>query len=291
MDQKTLEEETIRLELLPEKSRTVYFTEYDRFVSWRAEQDSKVVDEDYVSRYFEHLSTMFQPSSLWAKFSMLRATLIFKESIDISKFYKLKKFLKEKNEGFERKKSKVFTEEEIRKFMQEAPDKKYLIHKLVTIMGLLGACRRDEIYRMKYSDMEENEKNVIVRVTEARTKKSRVFVIEHAYFDLYKKYVALRPRNASRPNFFLKYVDGKIHNHVVGLQKIGTFPKEIATWLKLSEPNKYTGHSFRRSSKSILRRAGPKCVLDLHRQNRQEVISANNKVSESNAVFVVSSQF
>ncbi|RZC34526.1 hypothetical protein BDFB_013218 [Asbolus verrucosus] len=59
------------------------------------------------------------PGSLWAKYSMLKSTIFFHDSIDISKFFTLTVFLKKKNVGYRPKKTKerVFTKEEFTKFL------------------------------------------------------------------------------------------------------------------------------------------------------------------------------
>ncbi|KAL7294257.1 hypothetical protein TKK_0012273 [Trichogramma kaykai] len=38
----------------------------------------------------------------------------------------------------------------------------------------------------------------------------------------------------------------------VGINKFGSMPKEVATYLDLPNPNMYTGHSFRRTSGTLL---------------------------------------
>ena len=56
--------------------------------------------------------------------------------------------------------------------------------------------------------------------------------------------------------FFLNYQIGKCVRQAVGINKFGSIPKEIAKYLKLPEPEAYTGHCFRRSSATILVDAG-----------------------------------
>jgi hypothetical protein len=54
--------------------------------------------------------------------------------VDISKFLKLRAFLKKTSEGYTAKKSKVFTKDEFDKFLFEAPDKLYLGLKVKKII-------------------------------------------------------------------------------------------------------------------------------------------------------------
>lgn len=56
--------------------------------------------------------------------------------------------------------------------------------------------------------------------------------------------------------FFINYQKGKCTTQRVGINKIGYMSKTIATYLKLHNPELYTGHSFRRSSATVLVDAG-----------------------------------
>lgn len=117
--------------LLPEKSKNKYKKEYDRFVSWCKEKNIKnFLQEKVFLAYFETLSQKYSSSSLWAFYSMIRATISMKNNVDISKFAQLQALLKRKSEGYKAKKSKTFTKEEIGKFLKEAEDKKFLLVKV-----------------------------------------------------------------------------------------------------------------------------------------------------------------
>ena len=67
---------------------------------------------------------------------MLKATIIAKEDIDIGKYQKLRAFLKRKSDGYQAKKSKVLSEEQIQQFMKEAPDEIYLLTKVILKLNL-----------------------------------------------------------------------------------------------------------------------------------------------------------
>lgn len=73
-----------------------------------------------------------------------------------------------------------------------------------------------------------------------------------------KKYINLRPagEDASVLPFFLRYVNAKCTKQCVGINKIGSVPREIAEYLGLPDAKQYTGHCFRRSSATILVDAG-----------------------------------
>lgn len=60
----------------------------------------------------------------------------------------------------------------------------------------------------------------------------------------------------SQIDFFLNYKNGKCTKQVTGKNKIGNMPKEIANYLNLPDPQAYTGHSFRRTSATLLANSG-----------------------------------
>jgi integrase len=57
-------------------------------------------------------------------------------------------FLKQQSAGHRPKKSKVFTLEEMERFLDTASDDEYLLLKLVLIVGVFGGCRIGEFVSM-----------------------------------------------------------------------------------------------------------------------------------------------
>ena len=71
-----------------------------------------------------------------------------------------------------------------------------------------------------------------------------------------KKSVALRPTKATKSRFFVNYRDQKCTVLNVGKNKFAGTPKIMAQFLKWPNPILYTGHSFRRTSVTLLADAG-----------------------------------
>lgn len=61
---------------------------------------------------------------------MLKATLSVKENLDIGTYKRVTAFLKRKGVGYEPKKSKVLSREEVNTFLREADDEVYLMIKV-----------------------------------------------------------------------------------------------------------------------------------------------------------------
>lgn len=117
---------------------------------------------------------------------------------------------------------------------------------------MTGACRREELYYITINDIEDKETLVVVKIPKTKTYIERSFVIKGEMYAIYKKYSVLRPVDAPSPKFFLNYQNGKCTRQVIGINKFGGMPKQIASFLKLPNPESFTGHCFRRSSATLL---------------------------------------
>lgn len=111
---------------LPFTSRAVYNQTYDHFQKWSKLNGAAPVSEDVLMKYFSELAEKSKPTTLWSCYSMLKATLRSKDDIDINSYSALRDFVKRKNAGYKPVKAKVFTEEEIAKFLHEASDEHWL---------------------------------------------------------------------------------------------------------------------------------------------------------------------
>nr|XP_022908502.1 uncharacterized protein LOC111419857 [Onthophagus taurus] len=166
-------------------------------------------------------------------------------------------FLKRKNVGYKPKKASVFTKDEMFKFLIEAPDELFLIHTVAMILGVAGACRREELYKMTIKDIENRESFIIITIPNTKTNIQRTFTVINKknekiyYLKIVRKYIKLRPNNAKSLHLFLNYRNGKCKSQVVGKGTIGALSSKIAEYLKLENAVNYTGHSFRRTSATL----------------------------------------
>lgn len=118
------------LNLVPEKSKQKYTLSYNLFMEWCKEQKTSSCSENVLIAYFGNISSKFKSSTLWSQYSMLKTMLNINKGVDISNYSKLRAFLKRKSDGYRARKSKVFTTNEIDKFIKEAPDSIYLLAKV-----------------------------------------------------------------------------------------------------------------------------------------------------------------
>ena len=82
--------------VIPERSRKLYKAQYDKFQKWRNEMKISKIDETILMAYFQKMSESYVASTLWSFYTRLRSMLQLKDNVDISKFFELQKFLKQK---------------------------------------------------------------------------------------------------------------------------------------------------------------------------------------------------
>ena len=66
----------------------------------------------------------------------------------------------------------------------------------------------------------------------------------------------MRPSNVKTNRLFLQYHRGRCTTQLIGIDNFGAMPKKVAEFLNLSNQEKYTGHCFRRTSTTLLVKAG-----------------------------------
>lgn len=59
--------------------------------------------------------------------------------------------------------------------------------------------------------------------------------------NIIRKYIALRPNHVKESRLFLRYRDGKCTIQPIGKNKFAKMPRRIAKYLKLPEPERYSG--------------------------------------------------
>lgn len=252
---------TVNENLLPAKSCQKYEKQFKHFENWCNNKGTKSFKEEVFLAYFADLRKSYQPNTLWSKYSMLKSVLKVNKNLDLSLYYKLTSYIKKENVGYRPKKSKIFEKDDISRFIKEAPDEIYLLIKVATIFGLAGACRREELSKIMIDDIEDKENLVIVKISDSKNYTSRIFVISDEinnghYLQLFRKYSNLRKPNTPHKRFFVNYKRRACTTQCVGINTFGKMPAQIAAYLKLKNPEEYTGHSFRRSSATILADSG-----------------------------------
>ncbi|XP_015523067.1 uncharacterized protein [Neodiprion pinetum] len=241
---------------LPQRSREKYESVYEKFMQWKKTRKTTSFSEHVLMAYFIELSKNLKPSTLWSHYSMLKSTIGAKHKVDMSTYARLSAFLKRQATGYHGKKSKVLTSNDVENFLNNAPDNQYLATKVALVLGVTGACRREELCNLTIKDIDDNGSMALIVIRRSKTNKLRSFTVVGEFYNIFKRYAVLRPKNVMSNRFFLNYQNGKCTQQVIGINKFGGMPKQIASYLNLPEPETYTGHSFRRTSVTLLANAG-----------------------------------
>ncbi|KAK4887441.1 hypothetical protein RN001_003712 [Aquatica leii] len=163
--------------LLPVKSKAVYEKEYVRFNKWCKNSSVRTITENSLLAYFVEMQKTKKPTSMWIVYSMLSTCLNLNKNVDISKYHKLQAFLKLNSTGDQPKKSKILDDSQINKFLNEANDQCYLGIKVLLIIGIFGACRRDDLIRLTIDDVVDYGSFLVVFLRDRKNNKSRTFTI------------------------------------------------------------------------------------------------------------------
>lgn len=123
---------------------------------------------------------------------------------------------------------------------------------------------------------------MLVDIDETKNYKDRQYVINAGvisnvnFLDIIRKYLCLRSRVTTTDRFLVGYRKGKCISLPVGINTIGGMPKKIADFLGLENSALYTGHTFRRTSATLLVEAGAD-IIALKQHGRWE----SSKVAEA----------
>ena len=128
---------------------------------------------------------------------------------------------------------------------------------------------------VKTTDVIDRGSFLDVTIPKTKTNITRRFSIENPYREIVLKYINLRPANVDNETFFLNFQKGKCTTQVIiiinlilimlirklilqviGKNKLGNTPNKIVKFLNLPNPQLYTGHSFRRTSTTLLNNSG-----------------------------------
>ena len=120
--------------LVPKVSKPAYDKAYTAFMEWRKAKEVGSFSERVILAYLEEKQKVLKPNTLWSVASMLKKTLLAYHNINISEYGKVTPFLKQNQVGYKPKKAKIFTKEQMDKFLLTAPDDEFLMKKVSSIL-------------------------------------------------------------------------------------------------------------------------------------------------------------
>jgi len=114
---------------------------------------------------------------------------------------------------------------------------------------------------MSIHDIEDKDTVLIIKIPDTKNGVERIFTVLNPnnnidFLAYIRRYMALRPSDIATTRLFLKFNGNKCSKQPIGINTFGKIPSIIAEYLKLPNPSCYTGHSFRRSSATMLANSG-----------------------------------
>jgi len=88
------------MQTLPKLSIDRYNKVYDEFQKWKTFKSATSNSERVLMAYFSEMGSRLKPTSLWAKYSMLKATMKVKDNINFATYNQLTGFLKNNAVGY-----------------------------------------------------------------------------------------------------------------------------------------------------------------------------------------------
>lgn len=242
---------------------------YRRYIGlYESFRDSAEHSEDLLLRFLVKQSEAMVATSLWTVFSHIKKYLLLERTLDLGRAPRITDYLKTLSKFHKKKKAPSFSRDEMFDFLRRASNEgKGLIDKLVLLAGFYGGLRCCELVELTWEDVVYATEGILLKIRFSKTDRAGIgatkllpAIVEDAisplhYFLLYKEAVADR---AGR--LFRKFANGKFTKAPVGKNTIAAIPRTIAIFLGLSNPEIYTGHSFRVSSATVLADEGASSI-------------------------------
>ncbi|KAJ8967971.1 hypothetical protein NQ317_003325, partial [Molorchus minor] len=151
--------------LLLSKSKTRYEYTYDCFKKWCVKKNVESISENVIlACMLERSNQLKSSASLWCEYSMLKTTLDYKDNVDISKFSKLPSDGLQSIVSIKIANNFALAEPIDEQFTSPCIRNKSTVLKLLValIIGISGACRCDELFKMKNHAYKYSRKQITI---------------------------------------------------------------------------------------------------------------------------------
>lgn len=279
----------------PIKSGDRYTKTWNEFKEYVNKTTERPVEEDFI-QYFDYLKQVkgCAASSIWCYYSQLnhKYQVLFGEKLQ--KFPRITHLLKSYESGYVRKTSKFFTKEEIYSFLENAPNTgEFIYMKAAVVTGYAGGLRCADLVNIDCEHFEFNETtemwvsyNVSKQRGEQIVNKFNVPLELCKYLETYDN--ELDKCSAGKGRMFKTFrmrKDGSWYftKQPMGVHFLRKISCKVAAFLKLPNPERYTGHCLRRSAANTLAESGMSTVALKKHFNWKSEGTALKYVENTNA--------
>jgi integrase len=249
-----------RQAILPAKSGPLYERYLREFMGWLEEHARNIndIDSDIMAAYIKIVLDKYKATSASSRLSAIKTGLLT-QGINIKPHLDLAyKILSKKSKEQKTKKAKVISKENLDRYWLSLDVTKLseLQLKAATQLMFLGFMRHSECCALLKSDLEFTHDKVIVTIRQSKTDQSG----QSFSFHLTKNPNPLlcpvntvsqlldKMEKKENSRLFLQVRNGKMTGQPHGKTWFSNLAKEAAVSLGLSDPESYTGHTYRRSA-------------------------------------------
>lgn len=287
-------------EMVPAKSKKDYENAHHLFMDFC---NQETPTEELYMTYFDHLrhQKKYKSTTLWSIYSKLNSHHQASTGRKLQQDYpRITMQLKNYKRGEVLKQAEVFTQQQLLQFLDtpvlnSSQSKSYwLLRKCAASVAFCGGLRCAELKSLQFESFAKTDAGYVVTYHPAKQRQE----VKEAHFLIpFNKsnptqcfashvtcYIELAKLSLGTPtgDFFRTCLKGGGFSRLpMGINYLYAIPKTIAETLSLPNPEKFTGHSFRRSSATHLADAGASSV-DLRRQfNWKDDQTANRYIINS----------
>jgi integrase len=249
--------EKIILDLQSESTKRSYSRFVKEFEDYR---QARPLSESLLLTFLTEQSATKAATTLWTMFSLIRKYMLLECSYDLGTSPRITDFLKTLSRRHKKKKAPSFTRENLYQYLRTAPSEgRQLVCKLVLLTGFFAGLRSCELVALMWEDIVFANEGILVNIKFSKTDQAGVGAVKLLpkleedqlcpvfYFSRYRETI-----EEPHGRLFRQFANGKFTKAPMGKNTISGFPKEIATFLALENPNSYTGHSLRVTSATVL---------------------------------------
>jgi integrase len=266
MEKKIFSDEEVFEQIKP-KSRKAYVKCWKEFKELNPEINFEEgpPGEEAIVNFFKHLRTKKKvaSSSIWTLYSYINSVFKRKYGFKLQELPRVTLFIK----GLEvdtKKKAAIFDEVLLKKFMaSEMVNPYWEVRQAIVILAFFGGLRLQECCDLKLEQIIRSSVGYTIthkRAKQRSDKKSTKFVVpqEGGYADRLGIY--MKKLNEQLFKFqgqvWFTGTPHSLKSQNMGKNTVGKVPHEVAKFLNLPEWDKYTFHSFRRTSATSAADAG-----------------------------------
>lgn len=260
--------EEIMNDINPMNSVKRYDNSWSLFVSYVNLGDRRPSEDEFI-QYFHYLKNdrKLAASTIWSHYSMINHKYQTQTGQKLQMYPRITMLLKSFEAGYVRKSANIFSKNNMDEFLTKAPDTGDFIHiKAGVVVAYCGGLRMADLASIQTDDFEFNETTgmwINYHVSKQRgeqiTNKFNVPIAYCKHLELYDH--KLHDSNASGGRFMKTYrstKEGKSYytNQPMGIHTIRKFTLKMAEFLKLPNPQLYTGHAIRRTAANVMAEGG-----------------------------------